>query len=336
MAKPVETSIEFPKFRHNLWTSFEEAPGITFLTASHGKFEVPRHEAEEFMQIRGYCTGHNSIEEIALKSGFHLERVYEIIKSLAAGDLLRRPWRAFEALSPEEISFGLLAVSRIWAEQLRETHIAADVFNGNVSRQVAVGWLLETYHYVRAFPAALQVAVQNASGELQAVLKEYARQEEGHEIFVEQTLIRLGLTSEEIRNSIPLVTTRLIDLLMREMFASTPCSALLVAALVEADSFEADELPRMQRDFTRHYGSATDSLDPFLRHAQIDADLGHGRLAERHHHLLQFSNGEELHQTVNRLHDLKHAFDAGKLEIKDYYNRPGNYFPRQKVDFFSI
>jgi hypothetical protein len=326
----------FPKFRHNLLTNYDNEPEVTYLTVSHGKFEIPRHEAEEFLKIRGFCTGHAGVEEIARKSGLPIERTRQIIDSLIQGDMLRRTWKPFEAITQAEIQGTLLAATRIWSEQLRETHIAVEVFNGDVSREVALGWLLETYHYIRCFPGALEIAAAGASGELHDVLKTYAQQEQGHELFVEQSLCRLGLRPEEVRHSAPLVTTRLIDLLMRELFKQTPCAALLVAAIVEADDFRPEELPAMHEAFARHYDAPEDGLVPFFRHSQIDADLGHGTLAMRYAHLLTFRSETELAHTVNCLHDLKHAFDAQKLEIKDYYSRGGNYFPRQRVDFFSI
>ncbi len=326
----------YPKFRHNLLTTYADEPDVTYLTVSHGTFEVPREEAEEFLKIRGFCTGHADIEEIASKGGLSVERTRQIIDSLAQGDMLRRPWRPFESLDAAEIQATLLAAARIWSEQLRDTHIAVSVFNGDVSRAVAVGWLLETYHYIRNFPAALQLAADAATGELKKVLSAYAAQEQGHELFVEQSLCHLGLSAEEVRHSIPLVSTRMIDLLMRELFSQTPCAALLVAAIVEADDFHPGELPAMQRAFAQHYQTPEDALAPFFKHSQIDADLGHGKLATQHAHLLNFRSETELANTVNNLHDLKHAFDAQKLEIKDYYGRVGNYFPRQRVDFFSI
>lgn len=327
---------EFPKFRHNLWTTFADNPDLTYLTVSHGKFEVLTSDAREFLKIRGFCTGHNSVDQIAEKSGFSSAKVRDIVDSLAAGDMLRRKARPFRDLDPLEVQGMLLAAAVMWAEQLRETHIAVEVFSGDVSHRVAIGWLLETYHYIKAFPSAIDIAAGAASGELRSVVEEYANQERGHEQFVEDTLVRLGLTRDEVRTSTPLVTTRLIDLLMKEMFVTTPQAALLVAAIVEADDFEEDELPSLSRQFTQHYGVDQDALDPLFRHSMIDAELGHGELAERYRHLLTFSNEHELNDMVNKLHDLKHAFDAQKLEIKEYYSREGNYLPRQVVDYFAI
>lgn len=325
-----------PKFIHNLLTNYAEEPDVTYLTVSHGRYEIPRHEAEEFLKIRAFCTGHARVEDIARKGGLPLERTRQIIASLAENDMLRRPWRPFESLSADDIQQTMRVATGLWAQQLRETHIAVEVFNGEVSFQVAVGWLLESYHYIHCFPAALEVAAASAAGTLHHVLQDYAAQEQGHELFVEQTLCRLGLSSDEIRSSVPLVTTRLIDLLMRELFRDTPCAALLVAAMVEADDFAPEELQGLQAAFARHYEVDLDCLAPYFRHSQIDADLGHAKLADAHSHLLRWHSESQLARTVNRLHDLKHAFDAQKLEIKAYYGQVGNYFPRQRVDYFSL
>lgn len=51
---------------------------------------------------------------------------------------------------------------------------------------------------------------------------------------------------------------------------------------------------------------------------------------------LSFPGGEELHATVNRLHDIKHAFDSRKLDIEDYHGGEGNDFPRRAVDSFAV
>lgn len=326
----------YPKFRHNLWTNFADEPDVAYLTVSHGKYRVPNTEATEFLRMRGFCTGHHDIEQISDRSGVPLDRAREIVQSLADAEILRRPHRPFAELGEDEIREVLLSAVAIWSEQLRETHISVEVFDGAVSRRVAFGWLLETYHYIRSFPYALEVAAKSASGELRAVLVDYAEQERGHEMFVEQSLVRLGLSADEVRHSIPLVTTRLIDLLMRELFEATPCVALLLAGIVEADDFQEEEIPGLQRRFAQHYAAPLDALEPFFRHSRIDSDLGHGKLPTRYSRLLTFRNDFELNNVVNRLHDIKHAFDAQKLEIKEYYSREGNYFPRQPVDFFAI
>ena len=84
------------------------------------------------------------------------------------------------------------------------------------------------------------------------------------------------------------------------------------------------------------HGFPIDMLNPFFDHVEIDSKLGHHQLLQNNINLLEEINPLHLHDVVNKLHDIKHAFDLQKLEIKDYYDKTGNYLPRQYVDFFAI
>jgi hypothetical protein len=70
------------------------------------------------------------------------------------------------------------------------------------------------------------------------VLRRYADEERGHEGFVLQTLVNLGMSRVEVTTSIPLLSTRLVGFLMRELFELEPASTLMVAAVIEAQEFD--------------------------------------------------------------------------------------------------
>lgn len=327
---------KYPKFRHNLWTAFSENSETTYLTVSHSKFEVPTSDAEKFLCIRSHCTGHNTVEEIAEKSGLDSEEVKNIIQPLIDNDILHLPVRRFESLDKQEIQETLMAGCRIWAEQLAENHIINEIANGTASKQVFMGWLLEMYHYIKNFPEAIELAAKHANGQLREVLEQYANEERGHEEFVTRTLVSLGFSRDEVEQSIPLVSTRTIDLLMRELFEIAPVAALLVAAIVEADELSEDDLLQFRNTIAGHYQVSADALIPFQEHMVIDERLGHANLANENLSLIKVDDAITLHRIVNGLHDVKHAFDLQKLEIKTYYSQMGNYIPRQFVDFFAI
>lgn len=325
-----------PKFRHNLWTNYDDQPDLTYLVVSHSKFEVPRSEAEIFLQIRSHCTGHHTIPEIARKGGVDEGKARSILGSLVEAEVLRPRYRPIDEMSEDEIREVLFAACRIWGEQLAETYVAADIQAGKLSREIVTGWLLETYHYIRAFPGAIAHAARHAEGELRDLLEVYADQERGHEAYVLQCLTNLGFKSEEVMDSIPLVSTQLIDMLMRELFTDAPAAALLVAAVVEAGEVEESEAGVLRKAVERHYGIPAEALQPLEEHMMIDSGLGHRELAEKHPHLIRFEGEDRIHNLVNRMHDIKHAFDLQSLEIKDYYSHKGNYVPRQFVDFFAV
>lgn len=327
---------QYPKFIHNLWTH-DEAWEHARLTVSHGKFDVPKDEAFKFFKVRSHCTGHNTVEEVAARCGLPVKEVQAMIKSLAEAQILHKSYRSLDSLTREEILRTLQDASRIWSEQLNDTYIGTKVFAGNASRNVSLGWLLENYHYVKAFPAALEVGARAAQGPLRDLIARYAREERGHEEFTLKTLIASGLTREEVVHSIPLVSTRAIDFLLRELFEFEPTAVLLVAAIIEAHDFDAGAIGTVKQNLHARHGFPLDALDPFFEHSRIDAQLGHAKLFhENSEMLLDTLDRGKLHQVINKIHDLKHAFDLQSLEIEEYYSKNGNYFPRQFVDFFAI
>jgi hypothetical protein len=69
----------------------------------------------------------------------------------------------------------------------------------------------------------------------------------------------------------------------------------------------------------------------------VDWSLNHAALLAANIDLIEIDDVAILDQIVNKIHDLKHAFDLQGLEIKAYYtNLDGKYLPRQPVDFHSI
>jgi hypothetical protein len=327
---------KYPKFRHNLWITPDYNPEITYLTVSHSTFEVPTNDALKFLQIRSHCTGHNTVEMIASKSGMSAEEVSALIDPLIEAEVLHLPFSPIESLLSEEILKSLYAACQIWSEQLAECSIVYDIIQGKVQRSVVLGWLLEMYHYIKAFPFALDLAAESTSGLLKEVFTKYASEERGHEEFVLQTLVNAGMSRQEVEQSIPLVSTRTIDFIMRDLFLTEPFSVLLVARIIEAHDFNEKQFIELDKVLVDKYQFSPRLLDPFVEHIKIDAQLEHSDLFDKYAALAESNFSSNLHVMVNKIHDLKHAFDLQKLEIKEYYSNTGNYFPRQFVDFFAI
>lgn len=327
---------EHPKFRHNLWASYEDNPEITIMTFSQGDFEVPTDEANRFLKIRSHCTGFNTIKDIATKSSLSVEEVKSLVDPLIKADVLHLPFKPLHQVSDVQVINTLMDAARIWGEQLADTSISKEIFLGRTSREILLGWLLETYHYVKDFPNTLCLAASYAQGELKTILTEYANQERGHEEFIVKCLVKAGLSREEIEGSIPLVSTRNISLLLNEIFALEPATVLIVASIIEASEFDGKSATKIAENIALKHGLPSDLFDSFLHHIEIDDNLGHQKLLTENIELIKQIDKNNLHNIVNKIHDIKHAFDLQKLEIMDYYEKDGNYFPRQKVDFFAI
>ena len=193
------------------------------------------------------------------------------------------------------------------------------------------------YHYIKDFPEAIEHAAQHADGRLRAVLERYAAQERGHEEYVLATLLNIGISRAEIESSIPLLATRLVGFLMRELFELAPWSVLPVAAMIEAQEFDDRQIETFKTNLSTRYGLSAAAFDPYFEHQRIDVGMGHAELLASHLELIGESDAQVLDEVTNKIHDLKHAFDLQGIEIKAYYGSlNGKYVPRQPVTFDSI
>lgn len=326
-----------PRLRENLWQIDPEAPQALVETMD-GKFEVPTGQAFAFAAIRSHCTGHNTPQQVAERSGTDYAAVLQMLAALSdAGLTVTEQSTPSGDSSLPWIRARLMRASALWSRALSRQFVANELIDGVLPKTVLLGWLIEMYHYVHDFPEAIASGASHATGELAKLLQRYVEEERGHERFVLQTLVNLGLGAGEVMSSQPLVSTRLIGLLMRELFALAPESVLLVAALVEADDVPPAQLDDYREQIERIYQLPPGAMKPYFAHQAIDASLGHSRLLSDNLDLFNVGEGALLDQVVNKLHDLKHAFELQSHEIKMYYgDLGGKYFPRQPMRFASL
>jgi pyrroloquinoline quinone (PQQ) biosynthesis protein C len=327
---------QHPRLRENVWHIDPTAPNALLITAS-GRYEVPSADATTFLKMRSYCTGHHSLEEIAAKSGLSVKQVTTTIEALAEIELLCSSEAASATISIERVRTMLTHACAIWGAELVQSYIGNEFVSGELPKEVLVGWLVEMYHYIHDFPHALDRAVAGATGRLKDVLSRYADEERNHDVFVLHALENIGVGRRAVETSTPLLSTRMIGFLMRELFELEPTSALMVAAMLEAPEFDEPELDAVAATLGRHYGVEATAFDPYFKHQKIDVSLGHAELLAKNLDLVQVTDVRTLDQITNKLHDLKHCFELQGLEIRHYYSElNGKYLPRQPVRFSSL
>jgi pyrroloquinoline quinone (PQQ) biosynthesis protein C len=324
------------KLKENLWRIAAEGPSATLIVGGQA-FAVPTEPALVFMKIRPYCTGHHSIKSIADKSGVAEESIRALLNSLSPSGILSGPGAGLPVATATDVRERIKRIVKTWGLELAASYIGNELGRGHLSRTVLVGWLLEMYHYIKDFPNAIDAALRCAPPALQPVYRRYRNEESGHEVFVLRSLMRLGLSEDEVRNSVPLVSTRSIGLLMKELFEKEPVALLIVAALVEAQEFDSQAIAGFKDELVAHYGVTKDALDPYFEHQKIDVNLGHAQLLDEHVAWLDELGGDRLDQVIDGVHDIKHAFDLQGIEVKHYYGcLNGRYFPRQPMSFEAI
>ena len=329
--------LQYPKLRHDLWYLYKDQPDSYRLVVPGSIYEVPLLEAEKFLKIRPFCTGHNDLEEISLRTKVSIEEIETMVVSLETFGILHHPIEKWDDVSKELVISRLEEACLAWRDQLKETYIAKHIMNLQSSPPIVLGWLLETYHYIKNFPFALQSAVENANNlKLKGFLRRYMDQEKGHEIFIEKCLIKTGFSSQEIRTGNCLVSTKFINRQMIEMFAFEPLSVLPVSLMIESLEFDEEELSNSYEDAALYYGFDPSTFEGFLQHMKLDFEMGHGNIFSDNKELLNELPYEKLNDVVNSLHDLKHCFDLQSMEIQKHFSKNGTYMPRQYITFFGL
>jgi pyrroloquinoline quinone (PQQ) biosynthesis protein C len=326
----------YPRLRENVWRIDPHKSSAVLMTPAR-TYTVPTMPALEFLKMRSYCTGHHPVGTIAEKSGLSVDEVNALLASLAPAGVILPSDPGDERLTVDELGDRFTKVAALWSAELRIMYIGNEFARGELPKTALAGWLLEMYHYIHDFPDAIEHAARHATGELHDVLANYARQERGHELFVLDTLQNLGISRAEAESSTPLLATRLIGFLMRELFELAPWAVLPVAAMIEAQEFDEPQIATFKAHLCARYGLSADAFDPYFAHQEIDVGMGHAELLATHRQLIEVTDRKTLDQVTNKIHDLLHAFDLQGLEIKAYYAQlDGKYVPRQPVTFDSI
>ena len=319
--------------RENLW---EIRPDdlSSYVETPDGIFEIDTASALQFQRVRAHCTGHNSVDMIAARSGLSVD---DVLGVLEAAEMVGMRVSGC-TIAPEDRSTRLKRIVEMWAEELKRSFVGNRLLDPEAGPRLLKGWLLETYHYVADFPEAIALAAERTqSVELRQLLQRYTYEERGHERFVLNCLVRLGFDAEEVRQSSPLLSTQLIAIKMRDLFLIEPSSVLLMAAMVEAQEFDSSDVVSLQREIEAHHGIPEGALAPFFEHQRIDFELGHHLLLDNNISLLSTSNAATTDLMVNALHDLKHAFDLQNIEIAQYYgSAEGQYIPRQPLTMAAL
>jgi len=326
-----------PRLRENILHIYPDMDRANLITPDQ-TFNLPTYAALAFLRMRSYCTGYHAISDIAGRSGCSITDVIACLESLRPAGIVHTSDDREAAEVPEdEARARLLKITDLWANELKLNYIGNELAGGRLNRDVLIGWLIEMYHYIKDFPEAIAHAARQARGDLEPLLWKFANEERGHEVFVLATLAQLGLSRAEIEASSPMLSTRMIGVVMREMFDLEPSSVLLLAALVEAQEFDEDQVELFKAALDTHYGIGAKSFDPYFEHQKIDFNLGHARMLEDNINLLRVKDRAVLDKIVNKLHEVKHAFDLQSMEIRQYYaDLNGKYVPRQAMNFAAV
>lgn len=297
-----------PRLRENVWWVETRAENGLLCTIDH-QYEVPVLLAMAFLNIRSHCTGHNTLADIAKRSGMDVADVQAVLDAFRDTGIFHPSDPGQAHVEIETVRQAFSSIIALWAKETAATCIGS----GAVSEDVTVGLLLEAWHETRSMDGMLDYAYRHCRDELKDIALKCRQALEEFGSYILQPLLERGFSVEEIKTSIPLPSTRLLHFMMMELVTLEPSAFLMIVSVISARSFQyADYPPR-------------------------DTGFYHARLFAEHHRLFTVTELGKLDSISNRAHDLIHALILQAQEIRGYYTQlNGNYLPRQPVGFYSL
>lgn len=329
--------IEFkPRLRH---CTLIDDPGTskTILVVGSSYFELERQTGTraEFLKLKSLLDGRRSINEISALTGVSVESVRSIVSMFHEAGLLQER-TAIDQIAVEEFKLRVEQSSLMWRRQIGLHTLFGGLTEKLYRREVFVGLLVETYHYVKALPRTLKrVASHMTDGALRDCVEQYADEEMDHFLMYEEALRRLDSVGDYIDEAHPTIGTLSLLRNFESIGLRNELGLVCCLQLIEARQTEMESAESHLVQIARNYGMV-ETVQPYIEHMKADVGMGHADLLSRALRSKRFIDAPTAHEAVNDMHDLKHAFDGFHHGIIEYYADVSNYIPRPRVDFFAL
>ncbi|MDP9151251.1 MAG: iron-containing redox enzyme family protein [Myxococcota bacterium] len=196
--------------------------------------------------------------------------------------------------------------------------------DGQLPKDVVVGWVIESYHIVHQAHNFLSTAIAHAHGSLQRRLAEYHMQEYRHDRFFSRALESVGIDEGELRTSIPLSFTSATINLMNRWASADTLSFIAGIFIFEGNQRSQDAYMERLRD----YGFPEAFVEGQAQHNEIN-------LAENHVNITRelFAEIEAIGPTDQRrvLENIRLFVETSvkmNNEVLAYYTNPYLGVPR--------
>lgn len=311
----------------------------TLMIVGDQHFELEQHGADlkTFLNFKRYLDGRHTVEEIAQITGISVDDTLGIVNSFAEQDLLREERAELDVIPTDVFLKQIDKSTGMWSEQIGYHRLWSGLENQDFRREVFLGLILETYHYINAASRHISVAIAHCTDPAwRHLLSEYLSEEYNHAWMARESLVRMGVPDEQVRNAHPLIGTWSLVNNLCEIARGDTLGYLACTKLFEARGAESLEGGEALRRLAVAYGYREDCLDPLVSHVEEDVNAGHTSLLADALQGRDAIPTTQAHRAVNNLHDLKHSFDQYNDSIILYYSDISNYIPRLKVDYFSL
>ncbi|MGB8956300.1 MAG: iron-containing redox enzyme family protein [Tumebacillaceae bacterium] len=329
------TTLEYPRLRH---CTFVERENQIVMIVGQDLFEIEEVDGsrDTFFNVKRYFDGRHSIADISRITGVGESDIRGIVEEFHALGLMRTE-ADLDFIPSADYIRKVQDSCVMWGRQIGFHTLFGSLEKGTLRKEVFIGLLLETYHYVKAAPKHISVALAHCSNpHYEKLIVDYFIDEYNHAGLILDTLENLGVPRHQAEQAHPIIGTMslinmLCDVARHNTFAYLACTSLFEA---RKEDFEA-----AKESFERiaaNYGFDKNAVAPVIEHLRGDVEADHNSLLIEALRGQEFVEAQLAHYTVNCLHDLKHSFDQFHDQIIQYYSDISNYIPRLKVDYFSL
>ncbi|MBX9592145.1 MAG: hypothetical protein K2X43_22870 [Hyphomonadaceae bacterium] len=324
-----------PRLRH---CTLIEDPSETATTLVVGRdyFKIERTgDRSRFLHLKSLLDGRHDLDQLSSLTGLSLASVSEVVSAFAELGLLQDRQDA-PTITAQAFIEQVEDSALMWRRQIELHPLLARLASGDVRREVFIGLLIETYHYVKLLPAVIADLVPTVEDEhTRQVLAHYAEEERLHYLDYEQALSSLDRIGKWISSSHPTVGTLSLVRNFEAVGRRSALSLVCCLQLIEARLFEAPAAEADLRTIAERY-DAEALVEPFIQHMKADLDMGHSGILREALKYREAIDADLAHQAVNDMHDVKHCFDVFHDSVLQYYGDISNYIPRPKVDYFAL
>lgn len=245
--------------------------------ASGEPWEVIRIEGESAgpaWRVIGLLDGQRTNEDIAREARLDRELVCSVVQDLyLRAILVQASAQPVAAVTFYDHLHSLSGhAMRRWTPSPLMNHL----WNGPVSRRLALGFLLENYHFAAAASSHQSAAVASLPTErLKTVFSEHLSIEYWHHVWLRRGLMAAGLTAADIERAMPVVSMQALINHLRWLAVSDSLSYSACIGVGEGDSLGVGTVQRFWARFGEHGVLPEEAYGPFRDHALGDCGDDH-------------------------------------------------------------
>ena len=227
-----------------------------------------------------YADGTRSIEELTALAGGASD-LPPLVAALHDELIVRIERPAPKLIEPNEFTRVCRELFPTWKRRVFQRLLWTGLTDGTLSRQVFVGWVIESYHFIEGANLRLPYAVAHCFEEdARKAFAHHYSEEYDHGHYYLRALEVLGIEPDTAESLEPLTSTTLVLNHMRWCARMDPLAYAVCSGFLESTGADRDAGRKFLNLVDQHFAAERSVTSPLMEHLQLDEDYGHNGLLE--------------------------------------------------------